>query len=120
MSTPSSLTAAWVNITFYKAPHSARFIYYLILLRLTMESITIKVDKAMAKELEQSMKPDYATKTEFIREAIRDKMEERRKQESLRDLAKHFGRARTRTTDAEDRMIREKVSRELLKEYGLE
>ena len=84
-----------------------------------MESITIKVDKAMAKELEQTMKPDYATKTEFIREAIRDKMKEIKKQKALKDLLKYFGKAKAKTTDAEERVIGEKVIDEMLKQRGL-
>ena len=95
-------------------------VYYFVLLSLTMESITIKVDKAMAKDLEQTMKPDYATKTEFIREAIRDKIMNRSKEVIMQDLLKHFGKAKTKTTDEEDRQIREKVSKDLLKEYKLE
>ncbi len=53
-----------------------RFKYYLVLLGL-MESITIKVDESMARSIEKAMKPHYATKTEFIREAIREKIENR-------------------------------------------
>ncbi len=41
-----------------------------------MESITIRVDSALANEMEKAMHPYYATKTEFIREAIRDKLED--------------------------------------------
>ena len=40
-----------------------------------MESITIKVSTQMAKEIEKAMKPNYSTKTEFIRAALREKLE---------------------------------------------
>lgn len=48
--------------------------YYNVLL--TMETITLRVDSDFAKEIELAMKPLYSTKTEFIREAIRDKVKE--------------------------------------------
>ena len=41
---------------------------------LKLESITIKVPKEMAKEIDEILTPYYGTRTEFIREAIRDKL----------------------------------------------
>ncbi len=55
-----------------------------------MESITIKVDEGMAKAIDFAMKPLYATKTEFIREAIRDKV----RAERLRRLEENFGKGK--------------------------
>ncbi|MFP4118315.1 MAG: hypothetical protein ACLFTR_05330 [Candidatus Woesearchaeota archaeon] len=47
-----------------------------------METITLRVDKEFSKEIERSMHPYYSTKTEFIREAIRDKIKRIRKEEN--------------------------------------
>ncbi|MCK5107864.1 MAG: hypothetical protein KAQ83_03995 [Nanoarchaeota archaeon] len=55
-----------------------------------MESITIKVEKEMADAINLSLKPYYATKTEFIREAIRDKL----KQRALQKLVENFGKGK--------------------------
>ena len=45
-----------------------------------METITLRVDSDFAREIEQAMHPLYSTKTEFIREAIRDKVKQLRRE----------------------------------------
>jgi len=85
-----------------------------------MESITIKVENNLAKEIDKAMEPDYSTKTEFIREAIRDKLNAIRKQRAIYELRKYFGKAKTKTTRSEERKSREKAGRELAKEFGIE
>lgn len=83
-----------------------------------MESITIKVDEKMAKEIEKAMDPLYATKTEFIREAIRTKLEEARRKRITEELRRNFGRGKTNTSDEELRRIREEAGNEFLKKHG--
>lgn len=86
-----------------------------------MESITIKVDEQMAKAMEKAMKPLYSTKTEFIREAIRDKIKEQEKKEVAQILKENFGKYRhMNISDKDLRHTREEVSKELLKKYNLE
>lgn len=47
-----------------------------------METISLKLEKAFLAEIEKVMKKhNYTTKTEFIREAIRDKLKELEKRE---------------------------------------
>jgi metal-responsive CopG/Arc/MetJ family transcriptional regulator len=42
-----------------------------------MESISLKLEKEFLQNIEKAMKKhNYSTKTEFIREAIRDKIKE--------------------------------------------
>lgn len=53
-----------------------------------MESVTIRLDKPLAKKIEQSLNPYYATKTEFIREAIREKIKREEQERFLRSLQK--------------------------------
>ena len=84
-----------------------------------MESITIKVEDNLAKEMDTAMKRDYSTKTEFIREAIRDKLKELRKEKAIDELRKYFGKSKTKTTYAEERKIREDVGREFAKKFGI-
>lgn len=84
-----------------------------------MESITIKVEEDFAKEIEKAMKPYYSTKTEFIREAIRDKIKLQRREEITERLKKSFGIAKTNTSDEELRAIREKVWEDFVKERKL-
>lgn len=84
-----------------------------------MEIITIKVGDGMAKEIKKAMKPNYSTKTEFIRDAIRDKIKNISKEEALQNLQRFFGKAKTKTTDEELERIREKVGKEYMKKFGL-
>ena len=84
-----------------------------------MESITIKVDPQMAKAIEKAMKPLYSTKTEFIREAIRDKIEEQRKNELKQILKENFGRFKDiKTSDEDLKKIKKEVFEEYIKEKG--
>jgi metal-responsive CopG/Arc/MetJ family transcriptional regulator len=78
-----------------------------------MESITIKVEKDMADAINSALKPFYATKTEFIREAIRDKL----KQRALQKLSENFGKGK-KTTKLTDRQVRELVGKEYFKKHG--
>ncbi len=96
----------------------AKLKYYLVLLGL-MESITIKVDDAFAREIDEAMQPYYSTKTEFIREAIREKVQKIRKESTLEELKKYFGKSNIKSTLADDRKIRKQVGKEILKEHGI-
>ncbi|PIN69599.1 hypothetical protein COV93_04965 [Candidatus Woesearchaeota archaeon CG11_big_fil_rev_8_21_14_0_20_43_8] len=82
-----------------------------------MESITIKVEKRFAQEIEKAMHPYYSTKTEFIREAIREKLKRLHDDSLMRDLRKKLGAAKTKTPLHRDREIREEVGRKMLAEF---
>lgn len=84
-----------------------------------MESITIKVEDNLAKEIEKAMNPDYSTKTEFIREAVRDKIKEIRKENTLNEFKKFFGKAKTKTTYEEERKIRKMVGKKFAEKFGI-
>lgn len=84
-----------------------------------MKSITIKVDDGLATEMEASMKPYYSTKTEFIREAIREKIKKLKGEEIERALRKYFGKSKIKTSYAEERRIREEVGREIAESAGI-
>jgi len=55
---------------------------------LELEPITIKIPKEMGKEIERILKPYYGTKTEFIREAIRDKLMELKREKAVTKKSK--------------------------------
>jgi len=84
-----------------------------------MESITIKVEDDLAREINKAMKLLYSTKTEFIREAIRDKLVALRKEQAIEELKKHLGKARSKTSAQEERNIRESVGRQFAKKFGI-
>ncbi|MBI4053587.1 MAG: ribbon-helix-helix protein, CopG family [Candidatus Diapherotrites archaeon] len=94
-----------------------------------METVSLRLDPALARRIEKEMaSAGYSTKTEFIREAIRNRLseiEERRKAEwerlaAMRGILKGKGKAKT---DEEFRKIRieaaEKYINELEKKFEL-
>ncbi len=65
-----------------------------------MESISLKLDAKFLKDLEKVVKNNrYSTKTEFVREAIRDKINEIEKREMSKSINKLFGSSKHKTTD---------------------
>lgn len=75
-----------------------------------MKSISLKLDAKFLKDIERTVKGyRYSTKTEFIREAIRDKINEIEKQEMLKNVNKLFGSSKNKTTDEELHKAREKL-----------
>lgn len=84
-----------------------------------MESITIKVEDELAREIEKAMKPYYSTKTEFIREAVRNKIKDIKKERIIEELRRNFGKAKTKTPLAMDRVTRKEVGEEFAKRFGI-
>ena len=83
-----------------------------------METISIKVEENFAGEMEKLMRRHhYTTKTEFIREAIRDKVKELEKEELLSAVRKIHGISKRKTTDAQLHAAREKAFEELEKQF---
>lgn len=103
------------------------FIKHFVLHR-AMEHVSIQLDSGVAKRVEKAMKEfHYSTKTEFIRESIRDKLkqlsEEREKAKAwqalynARGIFKGKGKAKT---DEEFREITEKATADYIrKKFGI-
>ena len=88
-----------------------------------MDHVSIKLDTAITKQIEKDMKEfNYTTKTEFIRESIRDKLkqlaEEKEKKKAwqalyaARGIFKEKGKAKT---DEEFRKLTEKAGEGYIK-----
>lgn len=69
----------------------------------------------MAKEIESAMKPNYSTKTEFIRDAVRNKLEKMKLKEAMLQIAHLKGASNKKTSDKELHKIREQVFNKLEK-----
>lgn len=87
-----------------------------------MENISIKLESTIAKQIERDMKEfNYSTKTEFIRESIRNRLkelaEEREKRKAwqalyaARGIFKGKGKAKT---DEEFYKLREEAGKEFI------
>ncbi len=82
-----------------------------------METISIRLDKEMITELEALMKKHrFATLTELVRAALRDKMKELEKEELQMQIKRLAGSSKRKTTDEQLHEAREKVFEEIEKE----
>lgn len=82
-----------------------------------METVCVKFEKEFLEDIEKIMKKHrYTTKTEFIRESIRDKVKDLEKEEALMRLKKFYGASKRKTTDAQLHEARERAFEELERE----
>ncbi|HLD05341.1 MAG TPA: ribbon-helix-helix domain-containing protein [Candidatus Nanoarchaeia archaeon] len=82
-----------------------------------MDAISLKLDENFSKDIEKTMKKHrYTTKTEFIREAIRDKILELEKEEARLRIKKLYGASKRHTTDEDIHRAGEKAFEELDRE----
>ena len=80
-----------------------------------METVTVKFQEDVLKKIDHSItKHNFNSRTEFIREAIRDKLSELSKKDLINEFLKFRGKAKKKTTDEENRKTREEVSKELM------
>ena len=85
-----------------------------------MEAICVKLDDKFLKNIDFSIKKhNYTTKTDFIREAIRDKLRELEKEDAIKKLENFLGSAKTRVSDKRHEEARKEVVREYAKKFGI-
>lgn len=73
------------------------------------ENVLNKIDKNIEKH-------NFNSRTEFIREAVRDKLESLDKEDLIKEFIKFRGKAKNKTTYEHNRKTKEDVSKELKKE----
>ncbi len=82
-----------------------------------METLSIKLEEEFAEDIKKIMrKHHYTTKTEFIREAIRDKVKELENEEALKRVKKFYGASKRKTTDEQLHKAGERAFEELERE----
>lgn len=75
-----------------------------------MEIVSLKLEKNMLDEIDRKLISNrYATRTEFMRDAIRHKLSELEKEELMRHVAKVKGISKRKTTDKQLHEAGEKV-----------
>lgn len=85
-----------------------------------MESVTIKIDENLSKRLNETMSSKgYSTKTEFIREAIRDKLEIYEQELVINEFLKSKGKSKSHTTYEHNKKTRDEVINKITKEFNL-
>lgn len=81
-----------------------------------METISLKLEDNFLQDLKKAIKNHrYTTKTEFIREAIRDKIMDLENEELLMKAQRLYGSSRRKTTDKGLHKAGEKAFEELEK-----
>ncbi|MAF99516.1 MAG: hypothetical protein CMH61_02790 [Nanoarchaeota archaeon] len=88
-----------------------------------MEATTVKFEDDFSVQIEKAIKKHhYATKAEFIREALREKLVSLEKQEYMMRAFRLHGAGRKKhgnITDEDLHRTREKVAREMAEELGV-
>ena len=80
------------------------------------EMITVKLDNVFLKEIDSIVElHGYQNRTEFIRNALREKLEESKLKEAMLEIAHLKGASKKRTTEKEYEDIRKRAFKELSK-----
>ncbi|MDO8661094.1 MAG: ribbon-helix-helix domain-containing protein [Candidatus Woesearchaeota archaeon] len=81
-----------------------------------METVSLKLEHELLDEIDTSLvKNRYGTRTEFIRDAIREKLSDLEKQELLRAIAFARGVSKRKTSDNTLHKAREEIFNSLEK-----
>ena len=81
-------------------------------------TISIRFEDDFLQAMEKVMKKQgYATKTEFIRESVRERLKALEKEEALAKVRKLYGSSKHKTTDEDLHKAREKAFKELEEEF---
>ena len=84
-----------------------------------MEAVSLKLEDTFLHDIEKTMrKHRYTTKTEFIREAVRDKLAELSKEELMSEFLKFRGKTGKKTTYIDNLKTKQAVGKELMEELG--
>lgn len=82
-----------------------------------MEVVTIKFQEDILKKIDETIvEYNFNSRTEFFREAVRDKLAELDKETLLKEFLKFRGKASKKTTPEQNRKTKQEVSRELMVE----
>lgn len=84
-----------------------------------MEVVTVKFQEDVLKRIDETISEhNFNSRTEFIREAVRDKIAELSKEDLMKEFLKFRGKARKKTTFEDNLRTKQAVSKELMDELG--
>jgi metal-responsive CopG/Arc/MetJ family transcriptional regulator len=82
-----------------------------------MENVSVKFQEDILKKIDESIDlHNYNSRTEFIREAVRDKLAELSKNEMMAEFIKFSGKSKIKTTDKENTKTKIKAGKVLMKD----
>ena len=83
-----------------------------------MEIVSLKMENELVQEIDENLaKHRYATRTEFIRDAVREKLSDLEKEDILKEFVLLRGSSKRKTTDAQLHGAREKAFEILEKKF---
>ncbi len=86
-----------------------------------MEVVSVKFQEDILKKIDESISTNnFNSRTEFIREAVRDKLADLDRDELIQQFLKLRGKASKKTTYEENRKTREEVARQIAKELDVD
>ena len=84
-----------------------------------MEVVTVKFQEDVLKRIDESIaEHNFNSRTEFIREAVRDKLAELSKEELMSEFLKFRGKTGKKTTYIDNLKTKQAVGKELMEELG--
>lgn len=84
------------------------------------ELVTFKMEKSILQDVDRTVKSaGYHTRTEFIRAALREKVDEAKLKQVMAEIRKTKGKAKRQTTDEERARTRQEVFEEMLREFNI-
>ncbi|MBI2672184.1 ribbon-helix-helix protein, CopG family [Candidatus Woesearchaeota archaeon] len=82
------------------------------------QMITLKLEKKFLKEADQIVKENgYQNRTELIRNALREKVDEIKLKKAMREIAHLKGASKRKTTEEEYERVREEVAQEICRKF---
>ena len=82
-----------------------------------METVSVKFQEEVLNRIDLSISShNFNSRTEFIREAVRDKLSELSKDDLIDEFLKFGGKAKKKTTYEENMRTKEEASKELMAE----
>ena len=80
-----------------------------------METVTVKFQEDVLGRVDAAIaEHNFNSRTEFIREAVRDKLVELSREDLLKEFLKFRGKAKKKTTDGHRQKVKEEAGRELM------
>lgn len=82
-----------------------------------MEVVTVKFQEDVLKRIDETIaEHNFNSRTEFIREAVRDKLADLSKEDLVNEFLKFRGKAGKKTTYGQNLKTKQEVSKELMAE----
>ena len=82
-----------------------------------METVSVKFQEDVLEKVDSNIAShNFNSRTEFIREAVRDKLEELGREDLINEFLKMRGKAKTKISDEQLKKNKEEVSKDLMAE----